>query len=172
MSRPSTPSRSSLDRDAEPPSYFNTSLNEAPTPSRPPGTSSTMRLLPNGNDAEYKAYVQTSIQRDEYPASRKRKLGLPKATHVTWEGSLKQESAARAIQTPNPFTSLLLEAEESLQTQAHTVIGRASTLKATVTLRKYLETDRSPSYRASRISPERYFKPAASTVHGSRPGSR
>jgi chitin synthase len=131
-----------------------------------------MRMLPNGNDAEYKVYVQTSIQRDEYPISPKRKPGPPKAIHVTWKDSPKQESAARGIQVPYPFTSLLSEAEESLQTRAHTVIGRAPTLKATMTLRKHLKTDRSPSYRASRISPERYFKPAASTVHSSRPGSR
>src|SRR5437868_2380621 len=131
MSRPSTPSRSSLDRDAEPPSYFNTSRNEAPTPSRPPGTSATMRLLPNGNDAEYRTYVQTSIQHDGYPVSPKSKQVLPKAAHVTWKDSQKQESAARSIRAPNPFTFLLSEAEESLQTQAHTAIGRASTLKAT-----------------------------------------
>jgi chitin synthase len=134
-----------------------------------------MRLLPNGNDIEYKSYVQTSghssHHQNECPVSPKRKPVAPKVTHVTWQDTPPQESAAQGNNVPSPLTSMLFEAEETLQYQAYTVIGRAPTLKATVTLRKSPKTDRSPSYRAPRISPERYFKPAASTVHSSRPGS-
>jgi chitin synthase len=153
------------------PSYFNTPTEEDPLSSNLPGNNSTMRLLPQSNDSEYRPYVQSSPfiypPQDRIPSSPKRK---PVATgcHVSWQEC--PEKAARRRTTP--LSSLLSEAQAAVESKAPAISGQAPTLKARVTLRRSAaKTDRVPSYRAQKPSPERYHRPTASSIQTSRPGS-
>ena len=177
MDRPSTPSRVPLRNDDGPSSYFNTPADDdVSTTSILPKNGSTMRMLSPSNETDYRPYVNSSsvmpLQQNAVPPSPKRKpVPAPKVMHVKWDTSPSQKPAARSAQVPSPLTSFLSEAEEKLQSRECYVTGYAPTLKARVTLKRSPKTDRSPSYRAHRVSPERYYRPAASTVHSSRPGS-
>ncbi|OAL27697.1 chitin synthase 1 [Fonsecaea multimorphosa] len=138
-----------------PPSYVN-GPGEEDVMSMP-GHNTSLRLLPQGDD-----------YRPRKPVPE------PKASRVAWEDS-STESAGRGARLQASVSSLIAEAEESLQRSRDTTtfVGRAPTLKATVTLKKSSQTDRSPPYRPSpsiRGSPERY-RPTASTAYSSRPGS-
>lgn len=93
MDRPLSPSRSSFDRDDGPPSYFNASVHDDIPIPKPAGSSTTMRLLPNGIDSDHKPYVQPYVQdsasvlveQHGFPSSPKRKhVANPKFKHVNW----------------------------------------------------------------------------------------
>lgn len=142
-----------------------------------PGNHSSLRLLPQGQE-EYRSYVEapnSPKQSNRNDSPKRKPVPGPKVLHVTWSDS-PTESAARGLRALSPVSSLIAEAEDSLARSRETFnfVGRAPTLKATVTLRKSPKTDRSrPSSipASSRVSPDRYHRPAASTAYSSRPGS-
>lgn len=154
----------------ESPSYFNTPTESDPFTSNMAGNGSTMRLLPQSNDAEHRPYVFSSTVRyppqDRIPISPKRK---PVATgrQVKW-----QDSQSRTTRRRNtPLSSLLSEAQATLDKIPPVVTGDAPMLKARVTLKRRANTNRPPSYRAYRPSAERYHRPTVSVTQTSRPGS-
>ncbi|KAH0837216.1 Chitin synthase 1 [Fonsecaea pedrosoi] len=157
-----------------PPSYVNGPGEEDAMSM--PVLNNSLRLLPQGQD-EYRPYVTSSVsstQPNGPPSPRRKPVPDPKVLRVAWEDS-PTESAVPGARMQSPVSSLIAEAEESLRRsrQSTTFIGRAPTLKATVTFKKSSQADRSPSYRTSpsfRGSPERY-RPTASSAYSSRPGS-
>lgn len=175
MVGPSTPTRVPPGYYDGPPSYVNTPAEEENMSI--PGNHSSLKLLPHGQD-EYRSYVirPNSLRKFIDPLSPKRKpCPSEKVLHASWEDT-PAEFAARGSRLQTPVSSRIAEAEENLQRSrdAYCFIGRAPTLKATVTLKKSPQTDRSPSYRAppsSRGSPERYHRATASTAYSSRPSS-
>ncbi|KIW20245.1 chitin synthase 1 [Exophiala spinifera] len=159
-----------------PPSYLNENLEEEHSSSIPSNNPS-LRMLPQVQD-DYRSYVTSpslpSQSRNTRSPHRK-PVARPKVSHVQWNDSPK-ESPTQDKRLATPVSSLIAEAEESLNCSrdTYTIVGRAPTLKATVTLRKNPNADNSSSNRASpsaRGSPERYHRPAASTAYSSRPGS-
>jgi chitin synthase len=171
MSGPRTPSR-------KPPSYGDGPLSYVGTPTEEEtfavhGNNSSLRLLPQSSD-DTRSYVTTSttspLVNGQHSPKRK---PLPKVLRVQWDDM--PSSATQSQRTPSPVSSLLAEAEDSLNKsrtrETYMVIGRSPTLRAKVTLRRSPQTDRSPSYRNPRASPDRYHRPTASTAYGSRPGS-
>ncbi|KAL2392900.1 Chitin synthase 1 [Exophiala dermatitidis] len=177
MDGPPSPTRVPPSYTDGPPSYVDTPIADEDT-MRVPGNNSSLRLLPQGQD-EYRSYVKTPALRKSPhgDGSPKRKpVPTSKVSHVTWNDSpIESEPRGRA-RVQSPVSSLLAEAEESLNRsrETFTFVGRAPTLKATVTLRKNPKTDRSRTSRISppnRVSPDRYHIPAASTAYSSRPGS-
>nr|KAK5442132.1 Chitin synthase, class 2 [Exophiala xenobiotica] len=87
--------------------------------------------------------------------------------------SLEEENLS--IPSNNPSLRMLSQPQDEYRSrETYTIVGRAPTLKATVTLKKSPKADPSPSYRAplsSRAPPDRYHRPAASSTYSSRPGS-
>jgi chitin synthase len=171
MDRPPTSSEDPPGYGEDSPSYFNTPTEEDRFSLNLPGNGSAMRLLPQSNDAEYRPYVPSSTVRyppqDRMPVSPKRK---PVATgrHVRWQDSQARDARRRNT----PLSSLLFEAQEKLDKIPPAVTGHAPPmLKARVTLKRSPNTNRVPSYRVQRPSPERYHRPTVSNIQNSRPNS-
>ncbi|OCT51239.1 Chitin synthase 1 [Cladophialophora carrionii] len=176
MDEPPTPTRGPPGYGDGPPSYVNTPMEEENMSL--PGNNSSLRLLPQGQE-EYRPYVASSASSappdyDVPRSPRRRPVASSKLSRVKWE----DESAPSAVRGPelqSSWSSLVAEAEDTLQRNRETTsfIGRAPSLKATVTLKKMSQANRSSSYRApaaSRTSPDRY-RATASSTYSSRPGS-
>lgn len=175
MDRPSTPTRPPPSYPDGPPFYLKTPT-EDDNMSIPPNNPSLKMFAPGQDD--YRSYVTSPIsprQRQEHPLPQRKPVPSPTVSHVSW-GDSPAWSSARNTRLQSPVSSLIAEVEDNLQRsrETYTVIGRAPTLRATVTLKKITKTDQSHSYRpspSSRASPDRYHRPAASTAYSSRPGS-
>lgn len=172
MDGPRTPSRVPPPRGEVPPSYFNTPTEEEVFGYQ--GNNSSLRLLPQMSD-DSRSYVTSSTTSPLVNGrhSPKRKP-VPKVMHVQWDDAPQSSSAERGLRVPSPVSSLLAQAEHSLDRsrdpETYTFVGRAPTLKARVTLRKSPKTN-SDYRRNPRTSPDRYQRPTASTAYGSRPTS-
>lgn len=182
MDRPQTPTRVAPDYADGPPSYLNTPTEEDNMSI--PGNHSSLRLLPQQIQDEYRSYVPpfvTSTSDLSHPnrstSPRRKPVATSKRSHVTWEDKTLSPGEQDPSLQP-AWSSLVAEAEDSLQRprESTAFVGRTKTLKATVTLKKKKrksQTDPGPSYRAPpsvRTSPERY-RPTASTAYSSRPSS-
>ncbi|KAJ9609691.1 Chitin synthase, class 2 [Cladophialophora chaetospira] len=175
MDEPPTPTRRGSSYVDGPPSYINRSEEDTMSI---PGTNPSLRLLPQGQD-EYRPYVESFVSSappgyDSLPSPRRKPVATSRVTHIAW-GDASDPSGFSGPRLRSSWSSLVAEAEDNLRRNRdpNTFIGRASTLKATVTFNKNSQTDRSPSYRAPSVirpSPERY-RPTASTAYSSRPSS-
>lgn len=175
MDRPPSPTRPPPSYADGPPSYINTTPTEDDNMSTP-GHNSSLRLLPLGQE-DYRSYVagpDVSTPSSVPSPPQRRPVPLPKVSHVMWEEA-SPRSVPQHARVNSPASLLMAEVEESLQRtrDTRTFIGRAPTLKATVTLRKTPSTDKCPPYSStsSRTSPDRYHRPGVSTAYSSRPGS-
>lgn len=175
MDRPPSPTRPPPSYADGPPSYINTTPTEDDNMSTP-GNNSSLRLLPLGQE-DYRSYVagpDVSTPSSVPSSPQRRPVPLPKVSHVMWEEA-SPRSVPQHARVNSPASLLMAEVEESLQRtrDTRTFIGRAPTLKATVTLRKTPSTDKCPPYSStsSRTSPDRYHRPGVSTAYSSRPGS-
>ncbi|KAK6366185.1 Chitin synthase, class 2 [Exophiala oligosperma] len=176
MDRSQTPTRLPPSYADGPPSYVNENLEEERSSSIPSNNPS-LRMLPQIQD-DYRSYVTSPskhLQSRNTLSPPRKPVARPRVSHVQWNDSPK-ESPTQEERLATPVLSLIAEAEERLNRTRDTyrIVGRAPTLKATVTLRKSPNTDKLSSNRASpstRGSPDRYHRPAASTAYSSRPGS-
>lgn len=157
MDKPSTPSRRTYGDG--PPSYMN-------TPTDDDGMSS---VLSQSNDDTFRPYVSPTVMPvvDGYPPSPKRKpVPSPYIKHVNWG---QEPAPRRTVVHPVPSDSFVAAAESALypdKIYPDRIVGQADTIRATVTLSRNSQTDRSPVFSAP------YHRPAASTIFThSRPGS-
>ena len=170
MSRPATPSRALPMYGDGPPSYMNTPTDE--DGSNGHANNSSLRLLPQVGDGDFRPYVSSStsaVVGDRKPIKR-RPVATKQAGTVHWDESSLLVAQKDFLESET-LESLFKQVEQKIMRNNDALTGRSPTLKAKVTLRRSTQTDRSPSYRALRTSPDRYQRPAASTVIGSRPGS-
>ena len=150
-----------------PPSYLNT-----PTDDDAMSNVSSLKLLPQGNDDTFRQYVFPTVMPvdDRRPTGIKRKPApSPHTKHV----SLGKESEfhEKAVRGNTILSeSFMREVEDALYPEKR--VGRADSIRATATIRNVPKTDPCSPYSASRTSPDRYQRPAASTIFThSRPGS-
>jgi hypothetical protein len=152
-----------------PPSYGNTPTEERVMNMQV--NNSSLRLLPGTEDQ--RSYVTSSTISpfiDGRRSPKRKPVEAPKVSRVTWEDGPAQECAARGSHIPSPVSESIAEAGHELDRTRPSVlfVGCSDTLKATVTLKKNPEANRSPVNRASppmRPSPERYHRPTASSRH-------
>jgi chitin synthase len=150
-----------------PPSYLNTPTDDDAT-----SNISSLKLLPQGNDDTFRQYVFPTVMpvNDRSPTTIKRKPApFPHTQHVTLgkESELHRKAVRGNVL---PSESFIREVEEALYPEKS--VGRTESIRATVTTRNIPKTDPCPPYSASRTSPDRYQRPAASTIFThSRPGS-
>ena len=150
-----------------PPSYLNT-----PTDDDAMSNVSSLKLLPQGNDDTFRQYVFPTVMpvNDRNPTTIKRKPApSPHSQHVTL--GKESEFHRKAVRgNVLPSESFIRDVEDALYPEKS--VGRTDSIRATVTTRNIPKTDPCPPYSASRTSPDRYQRPAASTIFThSRPGS-
>ena len=167
MSRPATPSRIPPGYGDGPPSYMNT-----PTEEDVPGlaaNNTSLRLLPTSSETNCRPYVSSSVTPVIHGPNSPKRKPLPATSHVRWNDEDTQ--MVRKRYSSSSISSLIAEAEESLKCDQNAELNRKPTIRAKLTLRRSPLTDRSPSHRSPRYSPDRYKPAEASTLNGSRPGS-
>ncbi|KAL9616930.1 MAG: hypothetical protein Q9160_008243 [Pyrenula sp. 1 TL-2023] len=192
MNGPSTPSRAPPGYGDGPPAYFeNSAEDEIPPASGLRNNASSLRLLPQTNESDYRPYVTSSQIRSQNsqdiplsPVSRRKPVGAPQETHVKWKDSVLPSKSKRPDlpeekhkkKQTSPLAAFLEEVETEIDassSQAPLLNANGSGARATVPRQEKTPADRlHGNDRNPRISPDRYHRHSgASSIQNSRPSS-
>lgn len=192
MNGPSTPSRAPPGYGDRPPAYFESSAeDETPPTSGLRNNSSSLRLLPQTNDSDFRPYVTSSQIRSPNsqdiplsPVSRRKPVGSPQESHVKWKDDVLPSKSGRPKvleKTQNktqtsPLSTFLEEAETAIDASSPRVpLCNADHRRTRAIVPKQEKTSANKLHgynRAPRISPDRYPRHSgASSIQNSRPSS-
>lgn len=184
MNGPTTPSRAPPGYGDGPPAYVeSTTEDETPPASSVPNNASSLRLLPQGNESDFRPYVTSSQARPPFPQdiplsplSRRKAVPSPESAHVRWQGDISPTrpgvSAAHESNRGSDLSTLLEDTESALDSTTKQASQGVKGLRAKATLkRKNTRANQTQSNSAPRITPDRYHRQSGSSIQNSRPSS-